>query len=395
MEPFSPGIPRVALLIETARGYGRGLLRGIVRYARLHGPWAFYVTPGDLEQRLPQMDEWGGRGIIARIETAQTAEAVLASGLPLIALDLNAQQLAPGSPLAEVSEVCPDSHRAARFAAEHLLERGLRQFAFVGAFDDPLWSTRREEGFTERLAEAGFPCQYYPLPQRKQDRQWAREQAIMSAWIHGLPKPIGLLACDDDRGREVIEACRAAGAQVPEDVAVVGVDNDEFACELSDPPLSSVAFDTERAGYEAAALLDGLMSGRIRQPQRIWVAPRYVVARRSTDVLALEDRAVAAALRFIHDNAGRPIGVRDVVRHCSLSRRALELRFQRVVGRAVHAEMRRVRLERAQRLVAETELSIHRIAEDCGFGSGGHLTRAFVQAFQTTPTRYRAEHRHG
>ncbi len=394
LKPACHGIPKVALLIETARGYGRGLLRGIVRYARLHGPWAFYITPGDLLQVLPKMDEWGGSGIIARIETPQTAEAVLATGLPLIALDLSQQQLAADGPLAQVSEICPDSHRAAGLAAEHLLERGLRQFAFVGAFDDPLWSTRREAGFCQRLAEAGFPCQVYPLPRRPHDRQWAREQTIMSRWIHDLPKPIGVLACDDDRGREVMEACRAAGAQVPEDVAVIGVDNDELLCDLSDPPLSSVAFDTQRAGYEAAALLDGLMSGRIRRPRQILVEPMYVVARRSTDVLALEDRAVADALRFIHDNAGRPTGVGEVVRHIRLSRRSLELRFRRVVGRSIHEEIQRVRLERARRLIAETDLPIGRVADQCGFGSGGHLTRAFAQAFQLPPSRYRAQHRH-
>jgi LacI family transcriptional regulator len=217
----------------------------------------------------------------------------------------------------------------------------------------------------------------------------------MSRWIRDLPKPIGLLACDDDRGREVMEACRAAGAQVPEDVAVMGVDNDELLCDLSDPPLSSVAFDTERAGYEAAALLGGLMLGRIREPRRILVEPMYVVARRSTDVLALDDRAVAAALRFIHDTAGRPIGVGEVIRQVPLSRRTLELRFRRVVGRSIHEEIQRVRLERARQLVAETDLSIGMIAENCGFAGAGHLTRSFARTFGLPPSRYRAQHRHG
>jgi len=386
------GPPKVALLIETALGYGRGLLRGIVRYGRLHGPWAFYITPGDLKQVLPKMEQWGGTGIIARIETPQVAKAILATGLPVIALDLSHRQLASGGPLAGVSEICPDSHKAGRMAAEHLLERGFKRFAMVGSPGNPPWSIRREEGFTARLAEDSLSCEIYPLP-RPKDREWGREQALMAAWLGRLPKPIGLMACDDDRGRQVLEACRAAAARVPEDVAVVGVDNDELLCELCDPPLSSVALDTEHAGYQAAALLDGLMSGRTRSPQRILVEPLYVVTRRSTDVLALEDREVAAAVRFILDHAGQPLGVKEVVRHLTLSRRALELRFRRAVGRSIHAEIEHVRLERARRLLLETNITVAQVAEASGFAAASYFSRAFHKKYGISPTEYRARSR--
>ncbi len=394
-KPLPLGVPKVALLIETARDYGRGLLRGIVRYARLHGPWAFYITPGDLAQVLPKMDEWGCNGIIARVETPETVRAVLATRLPVIALDLSREQLAGDHPLSQVSEICPNSHAAAVMAAEHLLDLGLRQFAFVGAFDNPLWSARREEGFRQRLAAVSCSCHVYPLPQAKRDRQWGREQSLMSHWLAGLPKPIGLLACDDDRGRQVLEACRAAGVHVPDDVAVIGVDNDEMLCDLADPSLSSVALDTEQAGYEAAALLDGLMAGRSGPARRILAEPMYVVPRRSTDVLVLDDREVAAALRFVHDNAGRPIGVRDVVRQGALSRRALELRFRAAMGRSIHDEIQRVRLERARRLLRETDLPISALAASCGFAGPGYLTRVFVQKFGQAPSAYRSQMRQG
>ena len=187
----SPHIPKVALLIETALGYGRGMLRGIARYARLHGPWAFYLTPGDLLQALPKMEEWGGAGIIARMETPEVAKAILATGLPVIALDLKQEQLASDNPLSRISEVCPDSHQAGRMAAEHLLAKGFQQFAFVGAPGDPLWCTRREEGFTQCLAEAGFACNGYPLPRLPRDRQWSREQPHMVRWLQSLPKRWG------------------------------------------------------------------------------------------------------------------------------------------------------------------------------------------------------------
>lgn len=383
------GIPKVALLIETSLAYGRGLLRGVVRYARLHGPWSFYITPGDLDQVLPRMEEWGGTGIIARIATPQTEAAILASGLPFVALDLRHDQLASSSRLTGACEVCPDSHLAARMAAEHLLEKGFRQFAFVGAMGQPPWSTRREEGFVERLREAGHACQRYPLPSRPADGRWGREQRHMSQWLQNLAKPMGVLACDDDRGRQVLEAARSAGLCVPDQLAVIGVDNDELLCELSDPPLSSVKLDLERGGYEAAALLDGLMSGRLHPPQRVLVRPQYVVARRSTDVVAAEDPLVAEALRFIADHAGRPMGVAEVVRQLGCSRRALELRFRRSAGRSLLDEIQRSRLERAKRLLSETDLSVGEVAAAAGYASGSYLTRVFRQHCGMSPGRYR------
>jgi LacI family transcriptional regulator len=386
---MSAGIPKVALLVETSLGYGRAFLRGVVRYARLHGPWAFYITPGDLRQVLPRMEDWGGTGIIARIETPQVAKAVLSSGLPIIALDLRYEQLASDTPLSQLSEVCPDSHKAGRLAAEHLLERGFRHFAFIGVWGDLPWAVQRGEGFAERLGEAGLSCHAFPLSRASQTRRWGREQASLGSWLRELPRPLGVLACDDDRGRQVLEACRGAGLQVPEDIAVVGVDNDELLCELSDPPLSSVALSTEKAGYEAASLLDGLMSGRITEPRRILVEPTHVVTRRSSDVLAMDDRQVARALRFIQDNTVRPIGVADVVRHVGGSRRALELRFQQALGHSVNRDIQQARLERAKRLLAETDLSVARVAEASGFGSANYLIRLFHRRCGLSPAAYR------
>ena len=337
------GTPRIALLIETARGYGRDLLRGIVRYGRLHGAWGFYVTPGDFAQALPRMRLWGGAGIIARIETPRVAQAILACGLPTVALDLSEDQLRPDNPLSRLSEVASDSHGAARLAAEHLLERGFRHYAFVG-LAGRVWSQRRQNSFCERLRVEGFEPHVYVPPRRRRDRLWEQEQGTLADWLRRLPRPVGLMACDDDRGREVLEACLAAGVRAPEEIAVVGVDNDELLCELADPPLSSVALNAEAGGYRAAALLDRMMHGRSRKPTRLTVEPLHVVTRRSTDIVALDDPVVASALHFIHDHAGRPIGVDDVVERVLISRRALEIRFKKVTGRTLLAELRRVRL---------------------------------------------------
>lgn len=384
------GTPKIALLIETARGYGRNLLRGIVRYSRLHGPWGFYVTPGDFAQVLPQMRLWGGTGIIARVETPRVARAILASGLPTVALDLSEEQLRPDNPLSRLSEVASDSRGAARLAAGHLLERGFRHYAFVG-LAGRIWSQRRQDAFCERIGAAGFKPHVYVPPRRRLDRLWEREQGILADWLRRLPRPVGLMACNDDRGREVLEACRAAGIRVPEEMAVVGVDNDELLCELADPPLSSVALNAEAGGYRVAALLDRMMRGRARKPARLVVEPLHVVTRRSTDIVALDDPVVASALHFIHDHAGRPIDVGDVVEHVLVSRRALEIRFKKVTGRTLLAELRRVRLERARRLLRETDLSLSRVAGAAGYSSESYLTQVFRQELGQTPARYRRQ----
>ncbi len=381
-------VPKVALLIETSREYGRGVLRGIVRYARLHGPWAFYITPGDFEQALPKMEQWGGTGIIARIANAKVAKAILSAGLPVVAMDLSEKQLTENNPLSKVCEIISDSYHAAQLAANHLLERGFTNYAFVG-IAEKVWSTRRHTSFVKHIRQAGFEPHVYEPPKNARDQEWGGEQKIMAEWLRNLPKPIGLMACNDDRGRDVLEACRAANVSVPEEVAVIGVDNDSLLCELADPPLSSVALNAEHGGFEAAALLERLMSGRFKGQERIVVEPLQVVTRRSTDAVALEDLEVAHALQFIHENAGRPIQVMEVVNNLSVSRRMLEIRFRRAIGKSMNEIIQQAHLERAKRLLLETDLPLPKVAEAAGYNSASYMAVVFHKAYAMTPARFR------
>lgn len=385
-------IPKVALLIETSRGYGRSMLRGIVRYASLYGPWQFYVTPGDFEQALPAMEQWGGTGIIARIETAKTARAIIQSGLPTIALDISQNIPLESLAGARMSEIASDSFNAAAMAADHLLEIGLHNFAFVGDASRK-WSQNRELGFIHRLEKAGYKPTIYEPPRRKAQLHWEREQHYLSEWICALPKPVGILACNDDRGLQVLEACRAAKIIVPLEVAVVGVDNDELLCELASPPLSSVALNAEAGGYRAAELLDKMMKGEESQPQRLVVEPLYVVQRRSTESSAVDDPDIATALNTIHALATKPITIDEIVDQLSVSRRMFEIRFRKAIGRTPHQEIRRVRLLRAQQMLLETDNSIAEIALAAGFCSPAHLAHVFQKDLQKTPAQYRREHR--
>ena len=381
-------VPRVALLVETSRKVGRDILRGVVRYERLHGPWGLHVMPGDLDQTLPAVRAWGGTGIIARISSPEIAGAILKSGLPTIAVDLGQAQLLSDNPLSRLSELYVNSEAVGRMAAEHLLERQLLYCAFVPEIENVLWSQRRERGFCERLAEAGLACTVYKPPPRSQ-RDWGLEQQRLAQWLQALPKPTGLFAAMDVRGRQVLDICLETGISVPEEIALIGVDNDELLCELSEPPMSSVALDAEQGGYEAAALLDGLMSGRLRRPRRILIQPTHVAVRQSTDVLAVEDELVKRAVQFVRLHAGEAINVGTVIKHLGVSRRVLELRFRRAIDRSIHDEIMRVQLERVKMLLHETAWPLPRIAEASGFGDASYLVKVFRRYCGVTPNQFR------
>ncbi len=380
--------PTVALLIETARGYGRGLLQGVAQYSRLRGPWAFELAPGDLHQTVPKIQ---GRvaGFIARVATADIGRAILDVNVPtiLVGLDPQISRRVPG--LERLSNLSSDSAGAARMAAAHLLAKKFRYYAFVGSADR-IWSKHREIAFRETIEQAGFHAFTYP---GRGARSNQNAQQRLADWLLRLPKPLGLMACNDSRGQEVLSACRIAGICVPEDVAVIGVDNDELFCELSEPPLTSVALNCVHAGYRAAELLDRLMKGRTRRCESFLVEPLRVVARRSTDIEAIKDRTVAAALQAIHRHRAEHFTIKNLADNLTVSRRHLEVRFRKEVGRTILSEIQRTRLEHAKRILQETDLAIDKVAEASGYSSSSYMIQVFRKQFGMTPARFRAQYR--
>jgi LacI family transcriptional regulator len=409
-------MPRVVLLMHPFAGYDRGLLEGIARYGQLHGPWVFCLAGDHPDVPMPQSDSTtdkmfsagsvprrlrntrfslrrlGAAGVIGRIQTPAIGRALLSSGLPVIAVELTEKELAEGNPLSGLSEVRADSRSAGCVAADHLLERGFTCFGFCG-YRGRTWSDRRLEGFSNRIEEGRHSCSVYEPPESARGLPWPGEQPLMSAWLRSLVKPAGVMACNDIRGKQVIEACLQAGLRVPDDVAVVGVDEDRLLCELANPPMSSVVLNLERAGYQAAELLDGLMAGRIQQPQRIIVEALWVIARSSTDVVAIEDRHVSAAARFIRDHCREPVTVSDVVAKSGISRRSLEIRFQQILGRSIRQQIQQARLAWSKRLLVETNLSAEKIAQISGFSSLSYMSSVFHRELGTTLTDYRRQSR--
>jgi LacI family transcriptional regulator len=408
---------RVVLLMSPGAGYERGLFRGIARYAQHYGPWVFLPIweQGVIEKVLPlgvdleilrqkrrrhesksiaqALRRLEVTGVIGRLITPEIIEAIFSLNLPTVGMDLSDEQLADRRFTQRISEIRPDAHKVGRMAAEHLLERGFRRFAYCGHPKTPNWSRMRGEGFCERLREAGFDCDLYKPPQTRSSIIWNREHPSVMNWLQSLQKPVGIMACNDNRGRQVIEACSLGGMHVPNDVAVVGADEDLVLSELSNPPLSSVALNGEQGGYQAAELLHRMALGQVKQPQRILVDPLWVTSRLSTDVIAIEDRDVAATVRYIRENARRPIQILDIVKHLGISRRALEIRFQRSLGWSIREEIERVRLDFAKQLLAETDLTAAKIAENTGFSGEDYLGKVFRRATKMTLSQYRREHR--
>ena len=293
----------------------------------------------------------------------------------------------------ELPFVETDDIMIARMAAEHLIERGFNHYAFCGD-ERYKWSIWREEEFVRIVTEKGHACPVYRHHPEggKAPSNMAEEERQLSAWVRQLPKPIGIMACYDLRGQQLLEVCRRIGIAVPDEVAVIGVDNDELLCNLSDPPLSSIIPDTHRTGYEAAQILDRLMSGKRCTTREVRVAPLGVVTRQSTDVLAIADSDISQAVRFIRQHACDGIKVEDVLEAVPLSRRVLENRFKKLLGRTPHDEILRMQFQRVVQLLTESSLPLTKVAEQAGFQHAEYLSVAFKRRFGVPPSRYRQEH---
>jgi LacI family transcriptional regulator len=334
------------------------------------------------------LNAWRGDGIISRVASPEIREIIATTGVP--AVDLNEQLGGLGVPL-----ITNDHAAIAAAAATHLLERGFTRFGYLG-HAGLYWSDRRRDEFSSCVAGAGYACDTYSdgLEDLRSLRQgaWELEFDAIASWVAALPKPVGILTCDDFRGLQLLAACRAAGIAVPEEVAVIGVGADEIACELADPPLSSVILNAWRIGYEAARALDLLMRGDKGQIEDVLVPPLDIAQRQSTDVTAISDPIVAKAVQFIRERACDGINVEDVLTHMRISRTALQDRFRKSLRRSIHDVVVDARMSRVKEFLAGTDLSLEAIAERAGFAYPEYMSSIFKQRTGSTPARYRREH---
>jgi LacI family transcriptional regulator len=368
-------------MVNNVGGYSRGVLRGVASFAFARAweryVWGVNILPAvgvagvadqDLRALTPtvQVDGW-----IVQAATPQTVLRLQRAGVPVVNVS---SALGRG----ELPSVVSDDLAVGRLGADYFIRRGFRHFAFYSATERQ-FARLRYEGFAGRAREAGFSAVEIDAAEP------------LAAALGTLPRPLAVMGCNDTAALAVLDQCRGLGIKVPDEVAVLGVDNDDLIQSLAFPPLSSINMATERIGFEAAALLERLIQGHAPAADRTLIPPTGVVTRQSSDLVAIADRDVSDAVRFIGEHSGSPIGVRDVLRVVPMSRRQLERRFRATVGRSVLDEIRRCRVDRARQLLGETELTIPQVAMACGFSTASYFTVVFRRATGATPGVYRRQ----
>ena len=378
--------PHVLLVFMTRFEECAGMLKGIAQYERSHRPWVAFL---DDEARAETNENWlrskKWHGVISRHTTPQLVRTCADLKLPLI--DLNDSEPFPGVP-----KFRPDNQSIGHLGAEHLLERGFRHFGYCG-FTDCVWSSERRDGFIEALSLAGHRCDVLDVvdPGHMTPIWDAKQITSVGAWLRRLPKPAAVMGCNDLRALQIVSAAQAAGLLVPEEVAVLGANNDTIRCELSEPALSSVAANVFQTGYQAADQLALLMSGQPSSVVEHRLEPLGVITRQSTDILAMGDKNVAAAVSYIREHACQGLTVDQVLRHAFSSRSQLEKKFRRFIGRSPQAEIRRVQVEKIRQLLFETNFPLKKIAELAGFEHVEYMCVVFKRLTGDSPGGYRTK----
>ncbi len=389
--------PKVLLLLDARAGYSRGLLHGIARYSHVHQHWLFnlehdqifykpgksFYGSGTRQKALDIIKKFNPDGIIMGLP--KLVDEIIGLGIPLICHTYGTETI-PGVPT-----FASDNFAIAKLATEYFLSRGFKNFAYCGEHPH-YFSVDRGEKYREILSQTGFEANIF-RPSKTGGKRSGKpnlEQQYIVDWVKLLPKPVAILTSSDDQAVKVISACYSAKISVPEQVVILGIDNDELLCDLSGLPLSSIALNSQRAGFKAAELLDKLISGEEKMSnQQIILRPTRVITRRSTDIIAIEDDDIATAVRFIRDNSEKMIGVSDVAAAASMSRRNLQRRFQAELSRAVIDEIKRVKILAIKNVLEETNFKVANVAYVLGLKSTGHLSKYFKRETGMTPGQYR------
>jgi LacI family transcriptional regulator len=369
---------RVALFVETSLGSGRSVLRGIAKYAHQVDDWQLFHAARGLEEALPDwVNRWEGDGIIARIQTPEMAKQL--SGLRIPVVDVLGV-VENGFPLVHV-----DNAAIAREVAEYFAARNFRNLAYYGIAGEN-WSEARRDAFQKHADTATL--QIFERPRGPGDGSlFAGEE--LRAWVRDLPKPVGIMVCSDQRGLSLLEACAAENIAVPEQVAVLGVDNDEPLCEACYPPLSSVRAGHREVGFKAAGLLDDLMEGAVPIGSPVLALPQGIVTRRSSETMAITDPAVAQGVRYLNQNLSESMTNEAIARVAGLSRTLFQQRFRAAMGMSIRAYLVQQRLHRAKSLIENSDLTLVDIAQRAGFKHQEYMGSVFKRELGITPASLR------
>lgn len=376
---------KVLLLTDFSSGYSRSLLRGIVTYAKENGPWAFYRMPlyyrevyGD-KMVVEWARKWKADAIVAQLGDIDM-NTLVESEIPIIIQNYK-DRYALGC------NITGDYYGSGVMAADFFIRRGFYHFAFYG-YNDTIWSRERMAGYKATVEEEGYTL-HMLNNDSVHNEQWSFNPEALSEWLLSLPKPIALFACDDYYASQITETCKMYNIDIPNDISVLGVDNDELLCQISDPPLSSIVLDVENGGYEAGRLLHRLMNKEISEPYDIIIKPVRIECRESTEKYAVKDIHIEKAVRYIENHFNQQIAISDILEEVPLSRRVLEKKFKKELGIPVYQYLQAYRVEKFTELLINTELPLSDIAMKCGFDEYKNVSRVFIKRKQMTPLQYR------
>ena len=376
---------KILLLTDFSSDYSRNLLRGIVRYSKEHEPWAFF--------RMPQYyrELYGDDGVV-KWAIKWKADAIIAQLANINPTKLNKLKV----PIIiqnykvrtnKICNITGDYIRTGVMAADFFLERGFSNFAYYG-FSDMIWSRERVDGFRRRIEEAGYRVSVFNIESRKNEN-WSFNAVAVSNWLLSLPKPVALFACDDYFASQITETCKIYNIAVPDEIAVLGVDNDELICSISNPPLSSIVLDVEKGGYHAARILHQLMNREIAQACDIVIPPLRIEVRKSTEKYAVNDKEVLLIIDYIKKNYTHSLLMDEIWQLLPISRRSLEKKFRKAMGVPIYQFILKYRVEQFSRTIINTNQLLVDLSMNCGFEDYKNVARVFQKYKGTTPLKYR------
>ncbi len=379
---------RIAVAIETSKSYPRELLRGVTEFSREKGTWQLTFVPITTETPPPEwFSSWQGDGILVRTHHLKTAESLTKLGLPTV--ELRSRDYLPENPFVGI-----DNARIGEFVARHFVLRGYGNFATL-SYQAEVFFRQRFENFRDSIESCGRTCSSLEIDFEHFSESDHTMQRLVT-WLQELPKPVGVFSITDSLGLHVLKACQMAGLAVPEEIAVVGCENDSTLCDISSPQLSSLEVDGFKVGYQAAALLEQMMAkAKPTAPVETLIPPKEIIARSSSDQLVVHDQVIRFALKMIREQATKGIRVADLCDQLNLSRSTLERRMEAAIGRKTKSEILRLQFKEVNRLLRDTEHTIEAISEMAGFKTASYLQASYAKRFGETPGAFRKRHQAG
>lgn len=376
-------VKRIALLLQSGMAFDRAIARGVGEYIRNHRGWVILMDPM-MDVSKEGLTHWNPDGIIVDVHSPGIEAALNLGKVPVVGVGSYCEK-ADGH--LDIPIVTSNQEEIGRMAARHFIGKGFRNFAFCPGDEKATWCRQRREGFAEELAKHDFGFETY-VPDLNGHINMPDALKSLGKWMHGLPKPTGVFVYFDGWARWVLDSCVLEDLKVPQEIAVLGVDNDRWLCELSQPRLSSVDPNVLTAGFAAAEILDKALHGESR-PRLTRIDPSEVVARDSTDLMAFTDPEVAFAIRYIREHACDPITPSDVLKVTGMSNSTAYRKFKSALGRSIHSEIQRVQMEQIKRLLTTTNLNVTEVARQSGFENVRYLTKVFREVTGMTPVEFR------